>query len=272
MGRSLAFLISVLFATAVLFSVNTIGLLEPKTTAFEGEQATYGNVGPGQTFTVQIDPIVRDSAGNFLGQWDTAEVISLPEGWSAKPSKIYDNPLIVEITAEKNAPEGDYLIQIDVNDEKGQENIGGDFTFWILVTVRHDVLGMSITPEHLEAGAGQPARFEVTLNNLGSAKDVFSINATGVKGWEFARKIYLPPGGSKTFTYEVIGNDEASYNVAFSAVSDSSNLIHREQKVSLGVRTSLLSDYKATSHGVLLFPIISTPIYSLAGLIGLLFP
>ena len=265
------FLLMLLLSAAV-FSLTTLELLEPKTTVIEGEQIDYGSVGPGQTFTVQIQPLVYKSDGEFRGQWDIAEVTSLPEGWSAKHSKIYDNPLVLEITTEPNAAEGDYLVSVLVTDEKGQEHIGDSFEFWLLVTVRHDVVDMSVTPQSLEVGAGQPARFKVTLSNLGSAKDVYSINARGVKGWEFERKIYLLPGAQKSFTYEVIGNDESSYTVRFDAVSDSSSLIHDEQQVSLEVHTSLLSDYKATSHGVLLFPILSSPIYSLAGLLGLLFP
>lgn len=264
-------LCAVLNAHAI-FSVNSISLLEPEATVAYGEQVHYGFVGPGQTFTIRIEPIVRSSDGEFLGQWDMADATSLPDGWSAKPSKLYANPLIVEITARADASEGEYSIPISVVDEQGQENIGGELSFSVLVDVRHDVLSMTVEPSKIETGAGQPARFKVILNNLGSAKDVYTINASGVKGWEFQRKIYLPPGSQKSFVYEVVGNDEAYYSVDFSAVSDSSSLIHDEAQVDLSVHTSLISDYKATSHGVLLFPLISTPIYSLAGLIGLLFP
>lgn len=263
--------LSIILLCGLIFPLNSLELLEPKTTALENEQIDYGSVGPGQTFTVQIQPLVYGSNGEFRGQWDIAEVTSLPDGWSAKQSKIYDNPLVLEITTKSNSPEGEYVVSILVTDEKGQENIGDSFEFLLLVTVRHDVLDMSVSPKDLKVGAGQPARFKVTLNNLGSAKDVFLINARGVTGWEFERKIYLQPGATKSFTYEIIGNDEASYKIDFSAVSDSSDLIHDEDAVSLNVRTDLISDYKATSHGVLLFPIISSPIYSLAGLIGMLF-
>jgi len=265
-------LLAALMVLSFAFGATSIVLLQPQTTLFEGEQVEYGSVGPGQTFIVQIEPIVWASDGEFLGQWDISQAASLPDGWSTKPSKIYDNPLVVEITVEPNAPEGEYLIPIIVTDEKGQENIGNEISFDVLVNVRHDVLDMSVAPKSIEVGAGQPAIFKVTLTNLGSAKDVLSIRASGVKGWELERKIYLQPATQKSFTYEVVGNDEASYGVTFSAVSDSSELIHDEENVALFVHTSLISDYKATSHGVLLFPIISTPIYSIAGLIGLLFP
>ncbi|MFH1306646.1 MAG: hypothetical protein ABIH83_03255 [Candidatus Micrarchaeota archaeon] len=93
-----------------------------------------------------------------------------------------------------------------------------------------------------------------------------------MKDWEFEKKIYLPPGASKSFTYEVVGNDEASYRVKYTVQSDSSPLIHDMEEVQLNVKTNLISDYQATSHGVLLFPIIQIPMYALAGLIGLLFP
>jgi hypothetical protein len=169
------------------------------------------------------------------------------------------------------AKEGDYYVSIKTVDELGQEEIGDEVEFTLLVHVRHDVLDMTVEPQTLKAGAGQPARFEITLFNKGSAKDVFSVNARGVKDWELEKKIYLPPASSKTFVYEVMGNDESSYHVTFTAESDSSSLINDSSRVELEVRTDLFSDYKATSQGVLLFPILQIPIYAVAGIISLLF-
>jgi len=266
------FALFALLFTSALFSIKSIELYEPKAHVFEGEQIVYGSVGPGQTFTVQINPIVLSENGEFLGQWDMASTTLLPDGWSSQPSRLYDKPLIVEITTPSDAKEGRYYVSIIVEDEKGQENIGDSIEFSLVIDVLHDVLQMSIEPKELKAGATQPAKFEVTLTNLGSAKDVFTINAWGVKDWEFEKKIYLQPGAKKSFTFEVVGNDEASYDVNFHVVSDSSKLIYDDSKVKLHVHTNLISDYKSTSHGVLLFPLFSSPIYSISGLIGLLFP
>lgn len=264
-----------LFAILLVFAqfcfAASLELLEPLTTASDGGLVEYGSVGPGQTFTVQISPLVYSQDGEFLGQWDSSYATHLPDGWASERSKLYDNPLVLKVTVDPNAKEGDYYISIKTVDELGQEEIGDAVEFALLVHVRHDVLGMSVEPKELETGAGQPARFTITLLNNGSAKDVFSVNARGVKGWEFEKKIYLPPASSKTFVYEVTGNDESSYRVTFTAESDSSPIIYDSAQVGLDVKTNLASDYIATSNGVLLFPILQVPIYSVVGIISLLF-
>ncbi|MFA5108392.1 MAG: hypothetical protein WC492_02565 [Candidatus Micrarchaeia archaeon] len=267
--------ICLMFLTLSIFSAlawaTPLQLLEPQAQLQSGGHAYFGTVGPGQTFTVQINPIVNDEQGNFLGRWDFAYATSLPQGWQSRKSKIYDNPLVVEVTVPADSPEGEYSVSFEVVDEKGQENIGGTNDFTITVQIRHDVLEMSVDPLSASVGAGQPARFNILMHNSGSAKDVFSVKALGVKGWEFEKKVYMPPGTSKTFTYEVVGNEESNYAVKFYAVSDSSKLITSSADVTLDVRTNLASDYKATSNGIMLFPILELPLYSLAGVISFIF-
>lgn len=264
-------IIGLLLLALGLLSALPLHLAQPSATIEEGAQVSFGDVGPGQTFVVQIDPIaMRD--GQFAGQWDRASATGLPEGWVSKPAKLYQKPLQVEIVVPPDASDGDYVSTITVEDENGRENIGNTFVFSVLVHVRHDVLAMVVDPHSQETGAGQPARFTITLTNTGSANDVFDVTSSGVKGWAFRKSVYLAAGASKTITYEVVGSDESDYRVTLSARSTSSPLIRQEQPVGLTVRTNLLSDYKATSHGVMLFPILQAPIYGLAGLLALLFP
>ncbi|PIT85027.1 hypothetical protein COU37_00715 [Candidatus Micrarchaeota archaeon CG10_big_fil_rev_8_21_14_0_10_45_29] len=269
MRCKLLLILPALALCSILFGVS-LQLLEPAATISGGEIAEYGNVGPGQTFTVQINPIVRSGNKSFLGQWDRAYAINLPEGWIARESKIYGNPLIVEITSDKMAPEGDYYFDIFVEDEKGQENIGGQVVFNVHAKVLHDIFEMQIEPNEIRATAYERAKFSITLINKGSAKDVFTVTSTGAKGWEFKREVYLMPGASKTFSYELEGQDEATYNMRLSAQSKSSPLVHDEGELNLQVRSNLESDFKSTSYGVLLFPIQLLPMYSIAGLIALL--
>ena len=252
------------------FSLDSLKLVEPDTFVTEGEQLDYGNVGPGQTFSVQIYPILKDKE-IFIGQWDKAYTLDLPKGWTSEQSPTYADPLIVKITSHRRAAEGEYVIPIVVEDEFDGEKIGGKFIFDIVVKVKHDILEIDVEPQSKTAGAGQPARFTITLTNRGFAQDVFIVEAKGVKGWEFERSVYISSDASKTFIYEVVGHEEESYDVTFEAVSKSSELIYVEERVHLDVRSNLLSDYKATSNGILLFPIIETPIYALAGILGFFF-
>lgn len=270
--RLMAPLLALLLLLSLSFAaVSSIQLTQPAALVTSGGQVDYGGyVGPGQTFTVEIDPIANEK-GQFLGQWYQAYATDLPQGWNSRPSKTFQKPLQVEITPAPDTPDGDYVVLLALIQEPGHSELGGSFPFQVLVHVRHDVLSMSVDPASAEVGAGQPARFTLTLTNTGSAPDVFEITSSGVSGWAFNKRVYLAPSASKTITYELAGSDEADYHVQLSARSISSPLIGQQQPVALTVRTNLISDYKATSHGVLLFPILMVPVYSLSGILSLFF-
>ncbi len=254
------------------FSIEPMHMLAPvETYANAGSEIDVGTIGPGQSFEVKLDPIVRVGGINGIGgRWDQAFASSLPDGWSSKPSKLYDNPLQVVITAAPDAPDGDYQAVVKMVDEGNSEQLGGELPATIIVHVRKDVMSMRADPQAIETSAGQPARYYVTISNLGTASDRFVVSSSGVSSWEFSRTVYLAPNSSKTIAYEVVGEEETLYNVKITARSLSSPLISQSQPVSLMVRSNLISDYKATSNGVLLFPFLMAPMYSLAGLIALI--
>ena len=262
-------------AACPLWAMQPLNLVLPATTVNNGGVIDYGMVGPGQSFDIKISPNVyenNDGAGKYLGRWDGSYAANLPVGWKSRPSGLYGDPLTVEVTVDPMAAEGDYTFSVVTEDENGADHIGGVITFDVVVHVRKDVLGASITPLSQEVGAGQPARFSVTLTNLGTAPDTFRVGASGVKGWSYVVSEYLAPGATKTFNYEVVGGDEAYYPLVLYVESESSPQIRYEQPVSLQVRTNLVADYKATSHGVLLYPPVMLPVYSVAGILGLFFP
>ncbi len=277
MQHSSLFALLALFvlAAAPIWAVAPLNLVMPATTVSNDGVIDYGMVGPGQSFAIKISPTVREgnvASGKYLGRWDGAYATKLPEGWKTRPSGLYGDPLNVEVTVDPLAVEGDYSFSVVAEDENGADHIGGAISFNVVVHVRRDVLAASITPIMQEVGAGQPARFTVTLTNLGTAPDTFRIGAQGVKGWSYVVSEYLAPGATKTFNYEVVGADEAYYPLVLFVESQSSPQIRYEQPVSLQVRTNLVADFKATSHGVLLYPPIMLPVYSLAGILGLFFP
>ncbi len=277
MQHSSLFALLALFvlAAAPVWAVLPLNLVLPAQTVNNGGAVDYGMVGPGQSFAIKFSPAVRENnapSGKYLGRWDGAYAANLPAGWSSRPSGLYGDPLSVEVTVDPLAAEGDYTFNVVTEDENGGDHIGGTFTFDVVVHVRKNVLGASITPLSQEVGAGQPARFTVTLTNLGTAPDTFRVGASGVKGWSYIIREYLAPGATKTFNYEVVGGDEAYYPLVLFVESQSSPQIRYEQLVTLQVRTNLVADFKATSHGVLLYPPIMLPIYSVAGILGLFFP
>lgn len=277
MRHSSLFALLALFVlvAAPIWALQPLNLVMPATTISNGGVIDYGMVGPGQSFAIKISPTVRennDPNGKYLGRWDGSYAANLPSGWTSRPSGLYGDPLVVEVTVDPMAAEGDFTFSVVTEDERGADHIGGTISFDVVVHVRKDVLGASITPLSQEVGAGQPARFIVTLTNLGTAPDTFRIGAQGVKGWSYVVSEYLAPGATKTFNYEVVGGDEAFYPLVLFVQSQSSPQIRYEQPVSLQVRTNLVADFKATSHGVLLYPPVFLPIYSMAGILGLFFP
>jgi len=267
----LAFLLILTAAVSCAFALEPMRVLSPAIANIEpGGELDVGTIGPGQTFDIQIDPLVLTGGVNDIGgRWDRAVVESLPEGWVAMPSKIYSNPMQVKVTASPDAPDGDYRFEVKLVDEGGAEHIGGELSAFFIVHVKKDILSMSVDgPTSEEVSAGQPARYFITITNKG-ANDRFTVLSSGVSGWSFTKEVYIAGGTSKIIMYEVVGEEEGYYRVIISARSASSPLITTSAPVSLSVHSNLIADYKATSNGVLLFPFLMAPLYSLAGMISL---
>ncbi|MFH1785702.1 MAG: hypothetical protein ABH842_04705 [Candidatus Micrarchaeota archaeon] len=263
LGRSIIF---VLLACSLSFALN---IVSPSSHAIEDRDIIdLGTIGPGQTVSILIDPKVSD--GGIFGSgglYDQAVVTDLPAGWESTESKLYQNPLQVTITADPNAPEGDYAITLVAIDEANGEKLG-NVTFYAKVRITWDVMDFEVSPSYLVAGPGQPARFEIKITNLGSTSDVFQVSSVGSKRWEFKKPIFVPAQSSKTIFYEVVGTEEETYQTSIKVVSLASDNIASEKNVTMFVRSDLLGDYKATNNGVLVFPIFESLTYSLAGLLS----
>ena len=269
--RFFALLPAILLLVSASFAVNVIA---PVITPIEqGSQIAVGDVGPGQTFFVIAE--TKEATGGKYGlggAYDQMHASSLPPGWTSTPSKLYANPMQVDITVPKDAPDGEYEVQLTMHDEAGSGGLGDDVVFSVKVTVKRDIMDMKVEPASISTGAGQPARYTITVMNKGIANDLFIIGSAGVRNWEFRRSVYIPSGTSKTLNYEVVGNEEADYGVRLWARSSSSDVIYAERDVSLRVNSDLLSDYRAVNRGVLLFPLTEAPLYFVVGLLSNLLP
>jgi hypothetical protein len=227
-----------------------------------------GTIGPGQTVSILIDPKVTE--GGIYGAgglYDQALVTALPTGWQSAESKLYQNPLQVTITADQDAPEGEYDMIIVVVDEGNGEELG-NVTFNAKVNITWDVMDFEVTPTYITVGPEQPARFAIKITNLGSTSDVFQVSALGSKRWEFTKNVFVPAQSSKTVYYEIVGNEEETYQTTINVVSLASSNIVDSQNVTLFIKSDLFGDYKATNNGILVFPIFESLAYSFAGLIS----
>ncbi len=266
---------SMLFALVMAVSFSfAVSVFSPVSAQVEqGSEITIGDVGPGQTFAVVSEPKIS-SGGRFGlgGAYDRMVASSLPYGWGSSPSKIYASPLQVDITVPKDASGGEYYVELTLWDEAGQQGLGGNVTFSAKVKVTREVMDMKVEPSFLSVGAGQPARYTITIVNKGIASDTFTVGSRGVRNWVFQRSVYIPSGTSKSLNYEVVGEEESDYSLKIFARSSSSDQIYSERDATLRVNTDLFSDYRAVNRGVLLFPITEAPIYFVVGLLSNLFP
>lgn len=265
-------IVTVALCLLLFFSVlNAIEVLSPvKKDVHEGDVIYLGKIGPGQTLDVNINRKV--TTGGIYGEgglYDLAVITSIPSGWKGAESKFYGDPLQVKVTANKDAAEGDYLINITVVDEHGGEELE-NITFTGMVTVTWDVLAVDVTPEFIYTSPGKPVRFYITVMNTGTASDTCEVSGSGIKRLEFSKQLYVAAGSSKTITWEVVGEEEERYPLTVAVVSTSSpSIIEYEKNVTVEVvPENVLYDYTATNNGVLIFPVFESLIYSLAGLLS----
>lgn len=246
-----------------------VRVISPVQTEVENHDVVYlGEIGPGQTIEIQINP--RVDQGGILGKggyYDIAKATDLPSGWSSEASKLYGNPLQVTLTAPSGAREGEYSSEITVIDEMNGEELG-NITFTVAVNITWDVLGMDVSPAIQTVGPGQPAKFTITIYNKGAASDAFEVSAHGARQWEFKKAVFVPAKSSKMIFYEIAGKEEETYKSQVSIVSLASDKIHQERNVTLNIRPDLISDCKATNHGTLIFPMFEAMIYAMAGLLS----
>jgi hypothetical protein len=262
-------MLSLLLFLSLSFSILVVSPLQKNVD--DGDVIDLGTIGPGQTVSIQIDPLVSEGGIHGIGgQYDMAVAEDLPRGWTSEKSKLYQNPLQVTITADPEAEPGNYSAKVVVIDEYNGEELG-NVTFDVLVEITYDVMDFKVSPAYLEVGPEQPARFSITIENKGSTSDVFQVSAEGPKRWEFKKPVFVPAQSSKTIQYEIVGREEETYRATVSVVSLASDNIADEENVTLFIKPSLIGDYKATNNGVIVFPIFQAPIYSLAGLISNLF-
>ena len=117
------FFVAFMLVLSLGFSIN---LVSPAISNLEnGDVIDLGTIGPGQTVYIQIDPTVTEGGIHGIGgRYDEAIAENLPRGWRFERSKLYQDPLQVTITADPDAPEGNYTAIVTVIDENNGELLG----------------------------------------------------------------------------------------------------------------------------------------------------
>ena len=264
---TLAIFLSAIFLMSGL--VQALTVIEPvKTEVKTGDTIDLGEIGPGQTISVRIEPHVS-VGGKFGdgGDYDLAIPINLPNGWEGNQSLLYQRPVLqATITAAKDSSEGFYISNKTVQDTNGDQL--SDVKFQIKIKITWKVLETDITPKISSVGPGQLARYEIAITNKGTASDVFAVSSTGLKRWQFKKYVYVPAKSTKKIVYELVENEEEFYKPIITVVSTASSIIKDQKEVGFQVVTNLKSDYKATNHGVIIMPIFESIVYSFMGFLS----
>jgi hypothetical protein len=259
-----AYVILFLAATAAANSTIYLTVSGPvSATLNASSSALYlGRVGPGESFYVLASAATVNSVGAYVNVgWDKLTYMNLPQGWSAQPSPLYQNPMKMKITVAPNALNGVYNLTLRAVNLQNSSGLG-NLTFKVRVNVTLDVFKLSIMPQVISVGVGQPADLYVTINNTGISDDPFIINAQGLPAWNVSDEVIAPHAASTSFTYPVFENTPGPYNFNLTVRSATSSLLIRQSPITMTVNSTLLNDYSAVGQGVIISPVIMEPAYS----------
>lgn len=268
--RLLSLLIILLLALSVCAEGTYVNVIDPveQRGMHEGDNVSLGSVGPGQTIAIIAERATSGPDGTMHNTgWDKLAIEDLPQGWIAEDSPLYETPMKAKIKVSPDAEDGTYYFKANAIDENNYEGLG-NVTVNVKVNVNKEIFILDVSPSEVTTGVGQPALYFIKINNLGAASDIFTIKTSGIPAWRFKKDIFVAHGSEKTISYEVVLNEENELNVTINVTSTSSELISKQMGVKLKAETSLISDYKATANGLLIFPLIEQPIYSLIALLS----
>jgi hypothetical protein len=222
-----------------------------------------GKIGPGESFYILASANTTNASGVLINKgWDTLEPVSLPAGWVAQASPLYENPMKIKITTASFTPNGTYTMTIRAVNVGNYSKLG-NLTITAYINVSTNVFTASVSPTNLTVGVGQPGDLNITINNTGASDDPFLINVTGLPAWNNPVEVIAPHDKVSHFIYQVSSNEPGQYPFNVTINSTTSALLHTTFKIRLAVQESVLSDYNATGQGLLLSPVIYEPVYAL---------
>ncbi len=233
-----------------------------------------GVIGPGQTVEVVTERgsgvIASESQTKGEALWDQLFVVreSLPLGWKAEDSKLFEKPFHAFVTASQTAEDREYSFQLKAID---QYEGAIEKVFNAKVRISKDLLEQSISQTRYVTGVGLPAVIQIKLKNKSSASDLFELKASGVSGgWKETRRVFVRFNDEVTIPYEILPSEQGEFAVAIEAVSLSSALVNAKNDVTLIAVSSIEQDLKALNKGLLLFPTVEQVVYSALSLVSYL--
>ena len=188
---------------------------------------------------------------------------------AGRSSPLQETPMKLKIKIGPNATEGEYNVTLRIVDEGNYDGLG-NMTIYAIVNVSKEVFDIDISPTLVQTGVGQPAIYYITIRNTGAASDPFEIRVKEgqLPAWRFRKSVLVNYGSERVIPYEVVLNEEGEKTFTITVESLSSPQIYKEETLVIESRSSLITDWKATTHGLLIFPVIEETIYSIVGLLS----
>lgn len=272
--RALALAVFVMFVAMPLAFASVAEVLEPvAVNVNDGETVFLGTIGPGQTLFITVNGKAIGNEGREAN-WGVLGVMEVPTGWEGFDSVPLARQMRATVKADPTARDGTYKVKFLLT-ECERKNMQcepkqglGSVTFYGTVAISKNVLASSVINNVAEAGVGQPARYNIVIENKGSASDVFEISSSGVSAWSYNKTVHVAPSEKVITFYEFVLNEEKEYTPTIIIKSKSSELIKNEFDVGLIVKSDIIGDIRATKNGVLIFPVILEPLYSLLGILA----
>lgn len=249
--------------------IKATGLMENETIPLN-----IGVAGPGQTVYIIAERATTgpDNQMHDPG-WDKLSIEGLPAGWTTENSTLYETPMEAKIKIAPNATDGLYTFKAVAEDENNLKGLG-NISVSIQLNVSKEVFTIDVTPPDVETGVSEPGIYYIDIDNGGAASDTFRITVSGLPAWTYHEDVLAPHAidvmfpARTTIPYEVVSNEEMDSDIFINVTSQSSSQITKEFQVRFKATPSLLSDYRATDHGLLVFPLIENPIYSLVAFLS----
>ena len=271
------FILTSLVLIGIIFAADA-KILEPVVlTVSDGETVDLGTIGPGQTLSITVKG--TDIGKNGLeANWGVLGVLEVPSGWQGFDSLVYAKNMKASIKADPNAPDGVYIVKLILTECENKNEICeakqglGKVTFYGRVKINRNVMVTNVPLTMVTTGVGQPARYPITIENKGSANDVFEIYAEGIPAWNIKKTIYVAAGEKVNTFYEIAMNEEKEYKPSIIIKSISSDRLKQTYDVDLAIKSDIIGDIKATKNGILIFPLTLEPLYTLIGILGYIIP
>ncbi len=233
-----------------------------------------GVIGPGQTVEVVAERgsgvIAAESQTKGEALWDQLFVVreSLPAGWKAEDSKLFENPFHAFITASPAAGDGEYAFQLKAFDQYEGAN---EKVFSAKVRISKDLVEQAVAENRLVTGVGLPAVIQIKLRNKSSASDVFELKASGIpSSWADPRRVFVRFNSEVEIPFEVLPGEQGEFDVGITTTSLSSPLINARSGINIQAVSSLEQDLRALNKGLLLFPTVEQVVYSALSLVSYL--